>query len=199
MKGRALLLFEEGVPGREVELPGLELRETVNGGMREEVLSRDRQEVRGLDQDVLPNFVGIAAEFAEGWRGDSLELSIARCVDVDNLDTVDLGDTHFEYPRRKKLLSKELVEGLVEKVFDARGNCEIDWRDLGVEEVAIRIDTVRAVGAEALVGYAIGFREFDLDEKHDALAGFGLVHDHCIDRGVTCPSVAIGPELGYLA
>ena len=97
------------------------------------------------------------------------------------------------------MLSKELIEGLIEKVFDARGDCEIDWRDLGVEEVAIRVDTVRAVGAEALVGHAIGFREFDLDEEHDALAGRGLVHDHGIDRGVTCSPLPISPELGYLA
>ena len=100
MKGRASLLFEEGVPGREVELPGLEFREAVDRRMREEVLSRDRHEVRGLDEDVLPDFVGVAAEFAEGWRGYGLELTIARCVDVDNLDTVDFGDAHFDNTRR---------------------------------------------------------------------------------------------------
>src|SRR5208337_3645215 len=145
---------------REVELPGLELREAVDRRMREEVLSRDRHEVRGLDEDVLPDLVGVAAEFTEGWRGDGLELTIARCVNVDNLDTVDFGDAHFEYPRSEKLLSKELVEGLVEKIFDARGDCEIDWRDSGIKEIAIGVDTVRTVGAEALVGHAVGFREF---------------------------------------
>lgn len=93
------MLFEEGVPGREIEPPGLEFREAVDGGVREEVLGRDRHEVRGLDEELLPDLVGIAAELTEVRRGDCLKLAVARCVDMDNFDAVDFGDSHFDNTR----------------------------------------------------------------------------------------------------
>ena len=99
MKGRASFLFEEGVPGREIEPPGLEFREAVDWGVCEEVLGCDRYEIRGFDEKLLPDLVGVAAELAEVRRGDGLEFAIARCVDMDNLDPVDFGDAHFDNPR----------------------------------------------------------------------------------------------------
>lgn len=64
-EGAGLVLLEETVPRREIELPGLEIGEAVERRCLEELLDGERLEGRRIDEDAGPDLVGVAAELAE--------------------------------------------------------------------------------------------------------------------------------------
>ena len=193
--GAGLMSFQEGVAGGHIEPPGLKLGEAIEGYMREEVLGRDGDEVRGFDEDVLPDLVSVASKVAEAGRGDGPELPVGRGVDVDQADPIDVGDANIRDARDKELLAQELIKWFEHEVFDPGRNGKVDRREFIEEEGPVGLDAIGTVGAEAFIGCAVRLRVFPLDEEHDAAAVGSLVHDHGINARVARSSMAIGSEL----
>ena len=127
----------------EIERPGLELRVVLKGCGLEQLLDGERDEVGGLDEDVPPDLVGVAAELPEGRRSDGRELAVRLGVDVDDEGTVHVRDARLDDARGEELLPQELVERLVEVVLDLRGDREVDRRVARVEEVSVTGDAIQ--------------------------------------------------------
>jgi len=145
------MLLEEAVALGEVERPGLELRVVLEGRGLEQVLGGEQNEVGGLDEDVPPSVVGVAAELPEGRRGDGRELAVSLGVDVDDKSAVYVGDARLDDLRCQKRLPEHLIVRLEEHVLDLGDERNVDRRVARVVEVAVAWDAVTAVRLEMLV------------------------------------------------
>ena len=148
---QAPISLQEAVSALHVAEPRLEVREVVNGDGAEKVLGVDEDEVIRVHEKRLPDCVSVVPELSEVRRGDGPQRPILRDNDVHEADLVDARVADFSELGREKLLTQELVERLVEKVLDARRDLQVDRRERAVEELTVRLDTIRAVGSEALV------------------------------------------------
>lgn len=92
-------------------MPGFKCRVVAPGNRFEEVLAAYGHKVRRVDQELLPDIVGVGAKLTKARGRDRLELPVLPGVDVQDLDQVYLGLAYFDDPAGQKLRTQELVKG----------------------------------------------------------------------------------------
>lgn len=143
--------FQEAVTGAHVPFPGLKLRVSVRRDIAEELFGWYIPELVGHEEKRWPKLIEVAGDGTEVRRGDGPKFPVGPDGDVDYDDVVDLGDAHFQDAGCEELLPGQLINGLIEQIFDSRYNLQIERGKRAVEDLTIGIHAVRAIAPESLV------------------------------------------------